>query len=372
MNIIELDLNNSIQKKDFINFPFHLYKHNAYWVPPIQSELRTVLNPQKHPFYRHSEARFFLAKESSQIVGRLAAIINKNYAQFHNESIGFFYYFDSINNQMVTKGLFDQAIKWFKQSGCKKIIGPKGFLRSNGFGILVKGFNFLPAVGIPYNFPYYDNLLSEYGFKKLTDHMSGYLYAKNPLPEKLHKIADKVRERNGFWVKSFKNKKEMKPWIPLIDKVHFKAFQNNPNFFPSTKQEFEMMAKNILLIANPEMIKIIMKGNEIAGFVISYPNISKALQKSKGKLFPLGWLHVLKEQHFFSRIDINGVGLLPDFQGRGANALLYSELEKTLRRTKAPVAELIQIDERNFLSKSDMEMLGVDWQKIHRTYELEI
>ena len=191
MNIIELDFNNSIHKKDFINFPFHLYKDNANWVPPLQSELRTVLNPQKHPFYRHSEARFFLAKESDQVVGRLSALINKNYTQFHNESVGFFYFFDSINDQIVMNGLLDHAIKWFKQSGIKKIIGPKGFLRSNGFGILVKGFDFLPALGIPYNYPYYDDLLSGFGFKKLTDHMSGYLYAKNPLPEKLHR-------RNGW------------------------------------------------------------------------------------------------------------------------------------------------------------------------------
>ena len=202
MEIIELDFNNRIHKKDFIDFPFHLYKENAFWVPTLQSELRTVLNPRKHLFYRHSDARFFLAKDSGQIVGRIAAIINNNYAQFHNKSIGFFYFFDSINDQKVTKGLFDQAIKWFKQSGIKKIIGPKGFLRSDGFGTLIKGFNLLPAVGIPYNYPYYDDLLSGYGLKKLTDHMSGYLYAKNPLPEKLHRIVDIVRERNGFWVKS--------------------------------------------------------------------------------------------------------------------------------------------------------------------------
>lgn len=164
----------------------------------------------------------------------------------------------------------------------------------------------------------------------------------------------------------------MVPWIPIIDKVHFEAFQKNPNFFPFTKEEFEIMSKHILLIASPEIIKIIMKGNEVTGFVISNPNIAKALQKSNGKLFPLEWLNILKNQHFFSTIGIIGVGLLPEYQVRGANALLFYKLEKTLRKSKAPIAELIQIDERNFLRKSDMEMLGVDWQKIHHTYQLEI
>ena len=372
MKIKEVYLNNKLEKKEFINFPFHLYQDNPYWVPTIQSELSTAMNPNKHPYYQHSDAKFFIAIMDNKVVGRLAALFNNNYAQFHGESIGFFYYFECINNQDIVNRLFEEAINWFKKVGVTRIIGPKGFLRSNGYGVLVKGFNHLPAVGIPYNLPYYDDLLSNFGFNKLTDHMSGYLYAKNQLPEKLHMVADKVRQKSGFWVKSFKSRNEMIPWISKIDKVHYTAFHNNPNFFPSTPEEFQFIAKNILNIATPKMIKVIMKDQDIAGFVISYPNISKALQKTKGKLFPFGWIHIVNAQKHFSLIDINGVGLLPDFQGRGANALLYSELEKTLRSTKATKAELIQIDERNFLSKSDMEMLGVDWQKIHRSYELAI
>jgi len=372
MKIIEVNFDSRKDKQLYKNFPFDLYKDTPNWVPPFESEMDLVLNPSKHPFYQHSTAKFFMALSEGDVVGRLAAVYNKNYAQFHHQNIGFFYYFESIQDQEVSNLLFSAALQWCKQHNIEKIIGPKGFLRSNGIGLLIKGFEFLPAVGIPYNMDYYQSLIENFGFKKHNDHYSGYLYEENKLPEKLFIIADKVKAKGNFWVKTFKNKKEMLPWIDTVDQVHHQAFHQNPNYYPSTKAEFNLLANNIRQIADPRFIKLIMFKDHLAGFIISYANISKAIQACRGKLFPFGWYTLSQAMKQTDLIEINGVGLLPQYQGLGANALLYSELEKTMRTAQVKQAELLQIDERNYNSYSDMEFLGVDWKKIHRTYQLSI
>lgn len=372
MKVDQISFGDSRAKQYFIDFPFNLYRDSNYWVPPFISDMKLIFDRKKHPFYQHSEAAFFLVRSENQVIGRLAAIHNINYAKYHQKPIGFFYFFDSINDQKVANLLFDSALDWFKKRGVKIIIGPKGFLRSNGIGILTQGFDYLPAVGIPYNYPYYDTLIKNYGFQKSTDYFSGYLYAKNMLPDKLHLVAYKVKERGNFHVLTFTSKKEIDPWIDKLDEVHHKSFHKNPNYYPSTSSEFKLMANSIKKIANPKLIKFILKEDQLAGFVITYPNISRAIQQTNGRMFPFGWFTLLKAMKNTELMDINGVGLLPEYQGRGANALLYSELEKTLRGINVKKAELVQIDEQNFLSKSDMEMLGVKWCKTHRMYQLEI
>jgi hypothetical protein len=164
----------------------------------------------------------------------------------------------------------------------------------------------------------------------------------------------------------------MEAWIPRIEEVHHKAFAHNPSYYPSTKEEFDQLARNIIAVADPRFIKLIKYKDEIAGFVIGYPNINRALKRANGKLFPLGWLYILLENKFPQVLDLNGVGIMPEYQGLGGNVLLYSELDKVTRQAGSKMAEIVQVDERNFRSKSDMETLGVNFTKIHRTYQKDI
>ena len=237
-------------------------------------------------------------------------------------------------------------------------------------GMLVEGFDQLPAMGITYNQPYYGNLLESSGFEKYFDHFSGYL-DKHPDPT-IHQIAEKVLARGHFHIKSFENTAEIAEWIPKVEEVHHRAFADNPGFYPSTTAEFEFLAKNIVAAANPEYLKLIMHNDDIAGFIIAYPNINRALQRSKGRLFPFGWLMLLMEKKYTRLIDLNGIGLLPEYQGLGGNAVLYAELDNVLYASRMKKAEAVQVDERNFRSKSDMQTLGVIFNKTHRTYKKSI
>jgi hypothetical protein len=164
----------------------------------------------------------------------------------------------------------------------------------------------------------------------------------------------------------------MQNWIPRVDKVHHEAFANNPSYYPSTPDEFDLICRNIIAIADPAYIKLIMCGDEIAGFVISYPNINRAIRATNGRGTLRAMIRLLIEKGRTRCIDMNGVGLLPKYQGLGANALLYSEVEKVLVNSGMRHAEIIQVDERNFRSKSDMDTMGIEWKKIHRTYTKNI
>jgi ribosomal protein S18 acetylase RimI-like enzyme len=270
--------------------------------------------------------------------------------------------------------LLDATISWAKEHDSNLVFGPKGFSRVNGSGMLVEGFQYPGTMGVPYNLPYYFGFLEKAGFAKDVDYFSGYLDRNSHYDPKVYLIAERVRQRDNFWIKSFKSSREMKEFIPEIERIHDEAFKGiiNFQFYPSSPEEFQIMAKNIISIADPEIMKMIMKGNEVVGFIIVYPDVSEAVRKIKGRLFPLGWITLLWAKYHSPMLSLNGIGILPKYQGLGSNALLYVEAEKVIRAKHYQKAEMIQVQEKNFRSKDDMEALGVQWVKTHRIYRKSI
>lgn len=367
MKIRVLDKGNKQDIRTFKSIPFALYRENRYWVPPLPGEIETVMDPAKHPFYQHSEGDFLVAEDGKQTLGRIAILQNRNYCEFHKEKTAFFYYYEAVDDQEIAAELFSAAESWARERGLDKLMGPRGFLRSNGAGMLVEGFDQSPAMGIAYNHKYYSKQLEALGYEKYTDYFSGYL-DKHP-DKSIHKIAEKVLARGNFHVKDFSSTKEIKEWIPRLEEVHHRAFAQNPGYYPSTSEEFLFLVENIVAVANPKYLKIILHEDDIAGFIVSYPDISRALRRTHGNLLPFGWLMLLVERKFSRVLDLNGVGLLPEYQGLGGNAVLYSELDKVLYTSRMKKAEVVQVEERNFRSASDMQTLGVIFNKTHRIYQ---
>ncbi len=372
MKIVKVDLNNLEWVKRFIAFPFELYRQSPYWVPPLWDEMLKNLNPRRHPFYEHSQAEFFLALEGSQIVGRIGVQENRRHNHFRKAKDAIFCFFESIDDEKVAQALFETIFDWARKRGLERVIGPKGLLGSQAGGVLVEGFEHLPALSIPYNFPYYDRLIGAVGFEKDTDHLSGYLRADHQLPQRILRIAERVKEKRGFWVKNFTSKEEMKPWIPVVARIHAAAFVHNYSFVPPTEKELEMIAHSILSVVEPPLVKVVMKGEDVIGFLISYPDISRGLQRAKGKILPFGWFWLLLEKRRTKWLNVNGAGLLPEYWGSGANVILYTELQKTVRQYPFEHVEVVQVDEKNFASKSDMEAIGITWYKRHRNYQRDL
>jgi hypothetical protein len=372
MKIRRIDPENRRDRNKFIMLPFELYKGSSLWTPPIKNQMHFVMNQQQHPFYQHSNADFFVVEEGNQVVSRLAVLNHRNYSQVHNQPTGFFFYFDSINDPQASTLLFEEALAWYRKQGIKTVLGPKGFVRSDSVGQLVKGFDYPADMGMPYNYPYYNDLIEQAGFVKETDHYSGYIDRATEFPEKMYAAADRALKRNGFTIKSFTSKQEMREWIPRLEEIHTLAFENNLGFYPSTKEEFQLLAEGLISVVEPETGKLIMKGEEIAGFIIAYPEISEGLRKCKGDIYPFGWLDLLNAKNNTRLVTISVIGLMPKYQGIGGNILLYVELDKTLRAMHFDRAELSQIDERNESSFNAAVDLGGTWYKVCRTYRYDL
>ncbi len=373
MQARQIDPGNRRDVRRFIRFPFRLYRGNPYWVPPMEAEMRTALNPAAHPYYRHSEAAFFLAEQDGEMVGRLAVLNHTGYRQQPGcADRGLFCFFECVDDLDAARALFDAGATWAARRGIRTLIGPKGLAQGDGQGILVEGFDHLPAMGIPYNLPYYGDHLEALGFEKQDDLLSGFLRAEDyHLPERVVQLAERVKARRGFHVREFKTKDEMRALVPQVRRVYNQAFADVPGFVPVSEEEVRAIADRILSIADPRLIKLVFKGEEVAGFLFAYPNIGRGLQRARGRMWPLGWWHILREFKRTRMLDINGIGLLPGYQGVGATAVLYAELERTVRQFGFEFADIVQINEKNLKSFSEMDHLGVNWYKRHRIYRKE-
>ena len=372
MHIRKLDPKNKQDVKTFVQFPFALYRDCPQWVPPLVSSAMNALNPKKHPFYLHSEADFFLAESNGSVVGRIAAVNNRLFNQHTGANTAFFGFFEVIEDIAVSHALFDTVFTWARERGFKRIVGPKALIGAEGGGILVEGHEHRPALNIPYNFAYYNAFIKAAGFEKDYDHLSGYLPGDYDLPQRLLEISEKVKKRRGYWIKSFESKDEMRAWIPKVQKVHSQAFSRGMYFYPPTDEETRATADMIMSVAHPSLIKLVMKDEDVIGFIFSYHDVSAGLQKSRGRLFPLGWIHILLDRKRTEWVNVNGVGLLPEYQGLGANTILYTEVAKSIRAFEFKHADIVQIREDNFASRSDMENMGVQWYKRHRSYHRDL
>ncbi|NIW42365.1 MAG: hypothetical protein GWN14_00910, partial [candidate division Zixibacteria bacterium] len=218
-------------------------------------------------------------------------------------------------------------------------------------------------------------LLENLGFRKEVDFLSAYFDIANiteKFPERIHRIAERIQERGTLSVKRFKNKKELEAWGQRIGEAYNKAFVNNWEYYPLSPKEIDFVVDNILIIADPRLFKIITAKEEIVGFLFSFKDISKALQRSGGKLFPFGFLHILWELRKTEWISFNGTGILPEYRGIGGNALMYSEMAKSMEEYPFVHGDMPQVAETTKEMRSDLENLGGVPYKNHRVYIIDL
>ena len=372
MDVRLVDSNNKSDLKKFIQLPFDLYRNNSCWVPQLRNDTRSVMDRSSHPFYQHSNADFFISEDNGKTLGRIAVISNNRFNKENQQASAFFYFFESIDDKTVSNGLFETVFNWAKKRGLTHIYGPKGLLQGDGIGLLVKGFDYIPAVGISYNFSYYDKLVKQAGFHKKFDYFSGYVDTTVGLTDKVKRVAEKVKERSGFWVRKFETKEEILSIAPQLREVYNAAFSGSEGFSPITEDEIIIIAKRMLSLADPRLIKLVYKGDQIIGFLFSYPNINRGLQKTNGRLFPFGWYHIMRDFKNTRYMDANGIGILPEYQGLGPTAVIYTELEKTFRDFNFDFVETVQTREDNVASLGESSHFVMDWTKTHRVYERDL
>ena len=353
----------------FVQFPYSLYQSCAQWVPPLISAGYRTLDRRRHPFYEHSVAAFFLAELDGEVVGRIAALENRNYNRYHHANQAFFGYFDVVDDGEASTALFAAVCDWAWRRGLAAVSGPHGLLGGEGGSVLVEGFDLRPAMGVPYNYRYYDRLISEAGFDKDTDFLSATVDVTYVLPERVHEIAGKVAARRGFEVKSFNSKREVRAWIPRFMEAHARAFASNHTYYPPTPGEADALIHTIMQVVDPHLVKLILLRGEIVGFVLGFRDLSAGLQRAQGRLWPIGWYHILSERRRTRWVNLNGLGLVPEHRGLGADAVLLTALDQTLREAPFDHAYLVQVEEGNVTMVNQAMHLGITWCTRHRSYQ---
>jgi len=236
--------------------------------------------------------------------------------------------------------------------------------------MLVEGFEHRAAMTMmAYNPPYYPQYAEAAGFEKEVDFVSCHLKAEQfTLPERVHSIADRVKARGSLRVVTFRNKRELRAMASKIGKTYNETFVDNWEYVPVTDAELDLVVNDLLTVADPKLIKVIMHEDDVVGFLFAFPDLSAAIQRQRGRLFPFGIIDLLLEYRRTKWVILNGAGILPQFQGRGGNALLYSEMEKTIKSTDFVHADLTQIAESAVQMRRDLENLGGIPYKNHRVY----
>lgn len=370
----KIDTGSKSQVQRFVRFPFKLYNDHPYWVPPLFVDAEMQLNRKKHPYYEHSNADFFIAIKDGIDVGRIAALENRRYNDYHQTHTAQFYLFDCIDDAEVAFALFTEVFEWAARRNLDQVIGPKGFGPLDGYGLLVEGFEHRQVMTMMnYNYPYYPNLVEGIGFEKDVDFVSCYLNAEGfQLPERVHRIAKRMQDRGNLQVLRFNSKRELKRWVSRIGQAYNQAFVNNWEYYPLTDKEIDFVMQNVETVADPRLIKIITHGDNVIGFLFGWRDLSYGLQRARGRLIPFGLIHILLDMRRTKWVALNGAGILPEFHGRGGNALLYSEMEKTIHEYSFEHADLTQVAETAVQMRNDLENLGGKAYKNHRVYKIQL
>lgn len=367
----EIDVTERRDVRRFIEFPFQLYRDIPQWTPPIQLEMQELMDPKKNAFFVHSTGGFFLAERDGAVVGRIAALRQRFYNETHQNDTVFFYWFESIDDQQVASALLDAAQTWAVTRGLRRMLGPIGFTQPDPPGILVRGFEHEGTMNVPWHFPYYERLITEAGLVAHADYLSGYFDRTMAFPEELATHGAAAVQRGGYTIKQFKNGAEMRAWVPRFFRTYLDAFATVPDFFAMSAREFEVLVDKMLMVADPAMIKLVLEGEDVLGFLLSFRDITPGLRRSRGRLLPFGWWHLLRSRAKSRQCNVIALGVLPGRQKGGANLALLAELLKTLRDSNYDRAEIVQIVSGNLNTHGDMTRLGAKWDKCHRVYRRE-
>ncbi len=370
LTVEKIDTHDKAQVRRFIRIPYRLYANHPQWVPPLFGDVELLLNREKHPFHEFASADFFIAVRDGRDVGRIAALENPHFNEYHKTRQAQFYLFECENDPEAASALFQRVFEWVRARGLDTVVGPKGLGPLDGYGLLVEGFEHRQMMTMMnYNYDYYPRLVEALGFTKEVDFVSCYLSAESfRLPERIHSIAGRVEQRGTLRVQRFRSKKEMLGWTKKIGEAYNKAFVNNWEYYPLTERELSFVVGNILPYADHRLIKVITHGDDAVGFVFAFPDVSAAFQRAKGHLLPFGLPDLLLEMKRTKWVALNGAGILPEFQGRGGNALLYAELESTVRDFQFEHADLTQVAETAVQMRNDLVNLGGKPYKNHRVY----
>ena len=351
----------------FIAFPYRLHRDDPLWVPPLRRDIHTLLSRGKNPFFQRGEAAYFLAERGGGVVGRIAAIHNLVHNEFHEDKVGFFGFFESIDDQDVADALFAAAAGWLRGRGLDTMRGPASFSTNDECGLLVDGFDTPPTILNPHNPRYYMALVERAGFAKAKD-LFQYQAPGDELPERLHRAAEKVQQRLQIKLRPI-NMKRFKAEVDLIKPLYNGAWEKNWGFVPMSDAEIDHLAAQLKPVVVPDLIVFAEREGKPIGFAAAIPDFNFALKANpSGRLFP-GIIRVLWRSRTIRRIRILLLGVTKEYRGTGAAELMYHWIWTKATGLGYNWGEAGWILEDNLPMKKGLEFMGFTPYKTLRMYD---
>jgi len=375
MSVIIKEVSNKKDLKAFVQFNIDLYKDNPYHVPCLIDDDLTTLNKEKNPAFEVCDAIYFLAYKNGKIVGRIAGIINRKSNEVWDQKLARFGFVDFIDDSEVSNALFDAVEKWAKEQGMNSLHGPMGFTDLDHEGMLIEGFDQLGTMSTIYNHPYYPEHLERIGFNKDQDWHEFKIYIPDAVPDKHLRIGEIVKQKYGLKVLKFTKRKDIWPYAHRIFETLNEAFKPLYGFAPLTEKQIEFYVNSYIPMVRLDMITIVVREEDdaVVGFGISLPSLSLALKKAKGKLFPFGFIHLLKAMKSKPRvIDLYIMGVLPEYQKKGVNALLFNDLIPVYRSLGVEYAESNPELETNSAVQAQWDYFKREHHKTRRAFIKEL
>lgn len=329
MSVVIKEVTNKKELKKFVKFNIDLYKDNPYHIPGLIEEEMVTLDKKKNPAFEVCDAVYYLAYKNDKIVGRIAGMINRRSNEVWNQQRARFGFLDFIDDAEVVDGLFNAVEKWATEQGMSEIHGPLGFTDMDHEGMLIDGFDQLGTMAAIYNYPYYPKQIERLGYEKDQDWHEFKIYIPEGIPEKHQRIGEIVKKKYGLKTMKFKKAKEIWPYAQQIFETLNEAYAPLYGFAPLTQKQIDYYVKMYIPMIRLDLVTLIIREEDdtVVGFGISLPSLSYAMQKAKGHLFPFGWMYLLKALKTKPKvIDLYLTGVLPEYQNKGVNALLFNDL----------------------------------------------
>lgn len=359
-------------RKEFIKFPYEHYSHNKYWVAPLLMEQKKLIDKKKNPFYNNADIALFLARLNGEIAGRIAAIIDHRYNDFHQAKTGFFGFFESIDNPNTANLLFKVAEDWLRDKGMNNVLGPANPGMMDEIGILVDGFEKYPSILMPYHKPYYDKLAKNAGYEKEMDLLT-YLVTQNSVDrQRAERAVQIVKKRLPDLEIRKINLKKIKEEVQIIRKIFNAAWKNNWGFIPLTEEEFDALASDLKTIVDKDFAHIAEINGEPVGFSIALPDYNQIFRKMNGRLFPFGIFKILWNKRKIDKIRTALMGVLPEYQGKGIDVLMHREAIQNGLKKGVDSSEVGWILENNIQMIRVAERIGGKLDKRYRMYSKKL
>ncbi len=322
---------NQRQLNTFIKFPFELYKDSPYWVPPLISDEKFTLDRTKNPAFEYSDARLWLAYKEGKVVGRIAGIINHSYISKWGKRYARFGWIDFIDDYEVSKALFDTVEAWARENELEGVHGPLGFCDLDKEGMLIEGFEEMGTFITIYNYPYYMKHIEAYGYTKDAEWIEiDITMPENESAGKISALAQKAKEKYGLDVVPLTKTKDLIPYIPEIFDLLNKGYEHLYGVVPITDKQVKSYVKQFFSFVNVDYISLVKsQDGQLAGFGIILPSLSQAAQKSKGRLFPLGFIQFLEAIKKNDTLDLYLVAIKPELRSKGVPYVMLDALTST-------------------------------------------